>query len=571
MSPTSVLPLKALSALLLIALPLWGQTLIPPECYLDQKNNAINSCKYCHMSGLPGALNNEADRQGAFPAAENKFLNVLDPSRLDSLVPPASIPADLSGYLALDNYHPALEARGGDATVGSGQGLYKYFPDLDPAQTGADGFANEGWRAFKWKPSELAWPRYNGRIQRNWIRLADKFQRLPSGAYDRETYRQNLDLLVEVLRGNVQSGTYLGLASDEPVIPYRFPAGTEILHYLYYLDSSQPGMKAARLKEVRWNIKSVPEQYNQRFFAYVSSKEKEYSLTYREGGEKAAAAYGLVYNQDGWDIIGFIENPQGDLRPQSAQEMSQCVGCHSGRLSGIVDSHFNSLQRKLPGEAGWTLQDYRGIPDYYNAYLGRGETGEIFENYLGDAGQMPTGPDGAIDFLPTAEEADALTRRYYQIVQSQSFFLGRDPKLSNPGFLRQPSTAKFRTADQLATWYPTLDFSRFDLGPQITAVEEDPGSGPMLPLVLAPNYPNPFNTATQIRYQLGAPGPVRLEIRSLGGQLLRLLVDQEQPAGSYQVQWEGRDMEGRTAGSGLYLCRLSQGGQLETRKLLLLR
>jgi hypothetical protein len=467
MKPISPTVLGTLS---LVVLPLWAQTLIPPECYLDQKNNTINSCKYCHLSGLPGALNNEVERQGAFPAAENKFLNALDPARLDSLVPPASIPADLSAYLALDNYRAALMARGGGAEVGTGVGVYKFFPDLEPDQTGADGFANNGWRAFKWKPTELAWPRYNGRIQRNWVRLPEKFQRAADGAYDREVYQQNLDLLVEVLRGAMQTGAYLGLAADEWVIPYRFPTGTEVLHYLYYLDPSQPGMKAARIKEVRWNIKSVPEQYNQAFFAFVSSKEKEYSLTYREGGPKAAAAYGLVYNEDGWDIIAFIENPQGELRPQTAGELSQCVGCHSGRLSVIVDSHFNSLQRKLPGEAGWTLQDYRGIPDYYNAYLDRAETGEIFENYEGDPGRMPTNPDGTIDFLPNAEEADALTRRYYQIVQSQSFFLGRDPKLGNPGFLRQPSTAKFRSADELATWYPALDFSRFDLGPQITAV-----------------------------------------------------------------------------------------------------
>ncbi len=402
------------------------------------------------------------------------------------------------------------------------------------------------------------------------MRLPGKFQRAGDGTEDRRIYQQNLDLLVEVLRGAVQSGTYLGQAADEKVIPYRFPAGSELLHYLYYLDPSRPDMKAARIKEVRWNIKSVPEQYNQAFFAFVSNKEKEYSLTYREGGAKAAAAHGLVYNEDGWDIIGFIEDPQGQLRPQTGPEMSQCLGCHSGRMSSIVDSHWNSLQRKLPGEQGWTLQDYRGIPDYYNTYLERGETGEIFENYEGDAARMPTNSDGTINFLPTAQEADALTRRYYQIVQSQSYFLGRDPKLGNPGFLRQPSTAKFRSGDQLATWFPALDFSRFDLGPQITAVEQTQSSQPT-GFGLSPNYPNPFNATTQIRYQLETRGPVRLEILSLAGQLVRVLVDQEQTSGPHAASWDGRDGAGRLAGTGQYLCRLSQGGRAETRKLLLLR
>ncbi|MBM3279849.1 MAG: T9SS type A sorting domain-containing protein [Candidatus Handelsmanbacteria bacterium] len=92
-----------------------------------------------------------------------------------------------------------------------------------------------------------------------------------------------------------------------------------------------------------------------------------------------------------------------------------------------------------------------------------------------------------------------------------------------------------------------------------------------LPFTLAPSYPNPFNTTTQIRYHLEESGPVRLEIRSLAGQLLRVLVDQHQAAGSYQVSWDGLDQQSRPAGSGLYLCRLSQGDKTEARKLLLLR
>lgn len=242
----------------LAAPPLFAQGRIPPECWLDQRDSTINSCKYCHTSGLAGAGNDDIDRQGAFPSQENLFLNLLDPNRLDLLIPPETIPADLTEFLAFDNYRLALEARGGTAEVGSGQGEYKYFPDLDPEQTGPNGFANNGWRAFKWKPFELAWPRYNGRIQRNWVRLPDRFQRDATGAYDLEIYRQNLDLMVAAVRGELANGSYRGMADDEEIVAYQFPTGVEVLHYLYYLDPSRPDMKATRIKEVRWRDERPP-------------------------------------------------------------------------------------------------------------------------------------------------------------------------------------------------------------------------------------------------------------------------------------------------------------------------
>lgn len=58
-------------------------------------------------------------------------------------------------------------------------------------------------------------------------------------------------------------------------------------------------------------------------------------------------------------------------------------------------------------------------------------------------------------------------------------------------------------------------------------------------------YPNPVNQALQLRYQVGTAGPVRLEVYSVLGQLVRRLEVGERPAGVYQVQWDGRDGHGR--------------------------
>ena len=88
---------------------------------------------------------------------------------------------------------------------------------------------------------------------------------------------------------------------------------------------------------------------------------------------------------------------------------------------------------------------------------------------------------------------------------------------------------------------------------------------------LAPNVPNPFNSATQIAYHLSNPGPVRLVIYNVLGQPVRTLVDESQAAGSYQVQWDARDQRGVSLSSGVYITRLSYPGGEQTQRLLYLK
>lgn len=85
------------------------------------------------------------------------------------------------------------------------------------------------------------------------------------------------------------------------------------------------------------------------------------------------------------------------------------------------------------------------------------------------------------------------------------------------------------------------------------------------------NYPNPFNPQTTLRYELPAEGPVRLAIYSLSGQLVRVLVEGRQPAGSRQASWDGRDDRGEPVASGVYLCRLETPQAVLLQKMVLVK
>ena len=74
---------------------------------------------------------------------------------------------------------------------------------------------------------------------------------------------------------------------------------------------------------------------------------------------------------------------------------------------------------------------------------------------------------------------------------------------------------------------------------------------------LGQSYPNPFNPATIIPYELAATAPVRLEVFNVLGQRVVTLVDAEQAAGHYAVEWDGRDASGQGVAAGVYIYRLT--------------
>ena len=88
---------------------------------------------------------------------------------------------------------------------------------------------------------------------------------------------------------------------------------------------------------------------------------------------------------------------------------------------------------------------------------------------------------------------------------------------------------------------------------------------------LAPNFPNPFNSATLITYHLSNPGPVQLVIYNVLGQPVRTLVNESQAAGTYQIRWDVLDQRGFSLSTGIYIARLSYPGGVQTQRLLYLK
>jgi len=83
---------------------------------------------------------------------------------------------------------------------------------------------------------------------------------------------------------------------------------------------------------------------------------------------------------------------------------------------------------------------------------------------------------------------------------------------------------------------------------------------------LYPNYPNPFNPTTTIRYDVKETGLVSLKVFDLLGREVATLVNGKILAGSHAIVWDATGLP-----SGVYLCRMEAERFVETRKMVLLK
>lgn len=87
-------------------------------------------------------------------------------------------------------------------------------------------------------------------------------------------------------------------------------------------------------------------------------------------------------------------------------------------------------------------------------------------------------------------------------------------------------------------------------------------------MYLYQNYPNPFNPSTIIRYDLNEDAKVQLKIYDLVGRELAILVDKEQPAGSYKIELNSNSFN---LSSGIYFYHLKANDYVSTRKLMIIK
>jgi hypothetical protein len=418
----------------------------PPQCYerADGKANGCASC-HTHSTGENFADDWELQQNYSFTdyAKTNHWKNQFR-ERGDLVA--AFTDADVLAHVRQDNYAPLL------AWTAAHPDAPGYKPDLDFAKGfDADGFATDGsgWRALRYKPFVGGFWATGGSTDDVFVRLPSAFRTTPM------LYRTNLAILEAAitadpkaavaslvreiepidetasgidLDGDGELGTatkivglpshFTGAAAEVAVVRGLYPAGTEMLHTVRYLDPEKPGFAATRMKEVRYAQKTdfLPER---QIAKQYTSLEEHPELPAFTGDAMTGLKNGFS-----WQLQGYIEDANGWLRKQTDEEHAYCMGCHSN-VGITVDQTF-AFARKVPGAAGWQKQDPTGIPDVPQVGHQIGEYAEYVEHTGGGAIDAAVARDIGGLINPPAKRAIDLDRAYLANVIEQSYVWGRE-------------------------------------------------------------------------------------------------------------------------------------------------
>lgn len=110
------------------------------------------------------------------------------------------------------------------------------------------------------------------------------------------------------------------------------------------------------------------------------------------------------------------------------------------------------------------------------------------------------------------------------------------------------------------------DVWRFELTYIGTDIKSEIGNLKVENFALHQNYPNPFNPNTKINYSLSDKSYVSVKVFDMLGREVAALVNQEQPVGNYQLEFNAADLS-----SGIYFYRIQAGQFVETKKMILMK
>ena len=88
---------------------------------------------------------------------------------------------------------------------------------------------------------------------------------------------------------------------------------------------------------------------------------------------------------------------------------------------------------------------------------------------------------------------------------------------------------------------------------------------------LAQSYPNPFNSATIVEFDMPATETINMVILDIRGRVVRKLIDNQERFGYQSVQWDAKNDDGDNVSSGVYFYQIRSSNFNAVGKLLYLK
>lgn len=234
----------------------------------------------------------------------------------------------------------------------------------------------------------------------------------------------------------------------------------------------------------------------------------------------------------------------------------------------------NGVYKSYDNGGGWSLP-YAGLPLYISAMAVSGsdlfaahETGGVFSSTDGGSTWVSPSTNFGANYIYALQ---ASGNQVFAAVADPSGAVWATPDNGahwnnvSTGLTRTDVTSLDTSGGYLYVGFAIGGVWRRPLSEMVTSVL--PGSdGLPVNFALLPNYPNPFNPATQIRYGLPTQEHVTLRVFDMLGRQVATLVDGVQPPGNRSVTFDASWLA-----SGVYIYRLSAGAFTDEKKMVLIK
>ncbi len=88
---------------------------------------------------------------------------------------------------------------------------------------------------------------------------------------------------------------------------------------------------------------------------------------------------------------------------------------------------------------------------------------------------------------------------------------------------------------------------------------------------ISQNYPNPFNPTTNVDITLAKETNVSIKVYDINGEEVYNIINSKLTSGNHTFTWNAVNNYGYTVNSGIYFMKINAGGNIETRKMILVK
>jgi hypothetical protein len=304
------------------------------------------------------------------------------------------------------------------------------------------------------------------------------------------------------------------------------------------LRSTNSGLSWEKLYQTKYGVDPIPYWIDDLFFTSIDTGYAIFHISFDNFGPN----YFMKTTNGGYSWVQISETPSMVLTMD-----------HKERIIWAEWAGFNfstnlGLSWQVATIAYWSILDMHIIRDNFGLFL-------IYEYY-----------EDAMNYKPKLRFADITDSLFYDISLPDSFV-----------------AYSFSYVNEMNIWMAGKDGKIFKYNSKPTVMINPM---PVYNFSLSQNYPNPFNPTTKIKFTIPAltsflsprerksEGQVRvtLKVYSILGNEITTLVNEEKPAGSYEVEFSaGSCGDGSKLASGIYFYVLKIGENKLARKMCLIK